>query len=110
PIVWHASSRRVFFEPSHRNIALYNRFMPPLNKLMEEWWNRIEDPRKFDIYRQSIEAYHATLKPGDVSLIGLLCEGAVGLQTGDNGRFLGYLKGTPQADAIAVRQRDLSHA
>jgi hypothetical protein len=40
------------------------------------------------------------LKPGDVTLVGLIAEGGQGMRTANNARFLGYLQGTPQAEEI----------
>jgi len=48
--------------------------------------------------------YHATLEPGDVTLVGLIAEGGQGLATANNARFLGYLEGTPQAENIAKKR------
>ncbi|MBI3097643.1 MAG: N-6 DNA methylase [Planctomycetes bacterium] len=96
-----------FFEPSPRILALHNRLMAPMKRLVDEWWDAIETSRDFAKNMDRIRAYHKRLKPGDVTLTGLICEGGQGLCTANNGRFLGYLEGSPQAVAILHRRREL---
>jgi hypothetical protein len=110
PIVWRSALKHAIFEPSKRNAALYNRFMVPLVKLVGEWWDRIEDSRKFKQNRSQIESYLSELRPGDLSILGLLCDGGQGIATANNGRFLGYLEGTPQAEEVLARRHELETA
>ena len=105
--VYRQALKHVFFEPSKRNAALYNRFMEPMRRLTAEWWGHIETSAKFEKNRSSIEAYLGALKPGDVTLVGLACDGGQGMRTANNGRFLGYLEDTHQAGAIHKRRRAL---
>lgn len=105
--IYRHALKRSFFEPSARNAALYNRFMKPLTRLVEEWWETIKDSRKFEQHRTEIQTYHATLRPGDVTLLGLICDGGQRMRTANNGRFLGYLEGTSQAEVILRRQSEL---
>jgi hypothetical protein len=107
PAVWREALKGAIFEPFARNAALYNRFMGPLVALVGKWWRRIETSRKFEQNRRETETYHRTLKPGDVTLVGLVCEGGQGMRTANNGRFLAYSEGTAQADAILKRRDDL---
>jgi len=65
---------------------------------------KIESSRKFSENFSEIVLYHATLKPGDVTLVGLITEGAQGMRTGNNARFLGYKEGTPQARTISEKR------
>jgi hypothetical protein len=105
--VYRQALKHAFFEPSRRNVALYNRFMEPMRRLTAEWWNHIETSAKFEKNRAALAQYHASLKPGDATLVGLVCEGGQGMRTANNGRFLGYLEGTPQTEAILKRRRKL---
>jgi hypothetical protein len=52
--------------------------------------------------------HQTTLKPGDITLVGLTAEGGQGMRTANNGRFLGYLDGTPEAANIRQRREQLS--
>lgn len=107
PVVWRTTLKHVFFEPSNRNAALHNRFMHSLVQLVDQWWDKIEDSRKFVDNLPKTREYYQTLKPGDVTMVGLFCEGGQGMRTANNGRFLGYLEGTSQANRIEQREAEL---
>jgi len=100
--------KKAFFEPTDAIVRLYNRFMEPMTKLVNKWWDKIETSKKFAQYKKEILEYHKNLKPGDVTLVGLIAEGGQGMRTGNNGRFLGYLEETEQAEKILERQKELS--
>jgi len=106
--VYRGALKNAFFEPSRRNAALYSRFMEPLKRLVDEWWDRIKDSRRFEQNQEAIVQYHQTLCPGQVTIVGLVCEGGQGMRTANNGRFLGYLEGTPQAERVLERRRALA--
>ncbi|MDD4017894.1 MAG: hypothetical protein PHV28_08105, partial [Kiritimatiellae bacterium] len=96
--------KRVFFEPRHGTLALFDRFNQAVKALTDDWLPRIETSEKFSQNREVIAAYHATLKPGDVTLVGLIAEGGQGMRTANNARFLGYLQGTPQAAGLTAKR------
>jgi len=97
-----------FFEPTETIIGLHNRFSEVIKKLMGKWWSKIETSSKFDKHRDQIEKYQKSLKPGDISLIGLIAEGAQGLGTGNNGKYLGFLEGTDPAIEALLRRKELT--
>ncbi len=99
--------KKSFFEPTDGIIRLYNRFMEPVNQLVNKWWDKIETSKKFAQHKNEILGYHETLNPGDVTLVGLIAEGGQGLATANNGRFLGYLESTEQAHKILERRKEL---
>ena len=92
--------KRAFFEPRPGTLALYERFNERVKQLVAEWWERIEDSRAFAENLPALKEYHRTLQPGDVTLVGLIAEGGQGMRTANNARFLAYLEGTPQAQAL----------
>ena len=100
--------KRVFFEPRAGTLALFDRFNQPVKDLVDEWWDRIEDSRKFSANLPDIQAYHRSLRPGDVTLVGLIAEGGQGMRTANNARFLAYLEGTSQAQDIEAKAYDWS--
>lgn len=102
--IFRIAHKRVFFEPRHGTLALYERFNAAVKTLTDDWLPRIETSEKFSQNREALAAYHATLKPGDVTLVGLIAEGGQGMRTANNARFLGYLQGTPQAAAITAKR------
>ena len=99
--------KKSFFEPTDGIIRLYNRFMEPMNQLVNKWWDKIETSKKFAQHKREILEYHKTLKPGDITLVGLVAEGGQGMKTGNNGRFLGYLEGTRQVEKMLERREEL---
>ncbi len=104
---YRSALKTAFFEPTDASIRLYNRLMVPWKELVSEWWEHVENAKKFAEARPKITEYHNSLKAGDITLVGLIAEGAQGMRTGNNGRFLGYLDGTPQAEEVKYRQAHL---
>lgn len=98
--IFAAAHKRVFFEPRPATLELFRRFNEPVKRLVAEWWPRIETSARFADHRDAIVKYHASLKPGDVTLVGLIAEGGQGMRTANNARFLGYRDGTRQAAEI----------
>lgn len=104
--LYRAAHKQVFFEPRPGTLMLFERFNEPVKQLVAEWWGRIETSQKFSDNHADIHAYHTSLKPGDVTLVGLIAEGGQGMRTANNARFLGYLQGTPPADDILARREE----
>jgi len=103
-----SAHKRVFFEPRPQALALYSRFNEPVKELVAEWWDKIEDSRAFAENLGELRKYHRTLKPGDVTLVGLIAEGGQGMRTANNARFLAYLEGTPQAEDLRQQNAGLT--
>ena len=97
--------KRVFFEPRPGTLRLFEQFNRQVKNLVAEWWEKIEDSRKFAANMAEIQAYHRSLRPGDVTLVGLIAEGGQGMRTANNARFLAYLEGTPQARDIEAQSQ-----
>lgn len=86
-----------FFVPTSYNLAIKDKFIPLLNPIFKKWWSRIETSEKIAKNKDMLDEYRKELKSGDVTLMGLLTDGGVGLQTGDNGKFVGVKEGTKEA-------------
>jgi hypothetical protein len=97
-LLYRRALKRAFFEPSPFNLALYERFMPAMRSLYDTWWPRIATSAAMAKNTREVEKYCTALKPGDITLLGLVTEGGVGLQTSDNPRFLAHLEGTEWGD------------
>jgi hypothetical protein len=95
--------KRAYFEPQSGTLRLFQRFNEPVKKLVSEWWPRIETSAKFAANLPALRKYHKSLKPGDVTLVGLIAEGGQGMRTANNARFIGYLEGSPQAKKLAEK-------
>jgi hypothetical protein len=104
---YRQAARSVFFEPTPTNILLHNKFMRKLKTLNKQWWDKIETSSKFDKNREKISRYQHSLKPGDITYVGLIAEGAQGLGTGNNGKYLGFLEGTESASSALKRRSEL---
>ena len=91
---------QVFFIPTPLNIQIYKKYNSRIKQLHEEWWDRISTSKKITENQEQLEDYRKSLKPGDVTLLGLITEGGQGLATADNGRFVGVLEGTNVANRI----------
>jgi Uncharacterized conserved protein len=102
--VFREATKKAFFEPRSNVLALYRKYNSPVKELLTDWWDKISDYRRFKANLESIRLYHASLNPGDITLIGLIAEGAQGMRTGDNARFVGYLANTPQAREIELQR------
>jgi hypothetical protein len=90
----------VFFTPTDFNLKIYNKYGKKVKELMEKWWDKISTSKNIQKYQRELEEYRNSLKPGDITLLGLITEGGVGLQTGDNGKYIGVLEGTKWAEKV----------
>src|SRR5439155_24014042 len=101
-----SAHKRAFVEPRPGTLALYTRFNDSVKQVVDEWWPRIEDSRAFAANLGAIQSYHRRLRPGHITLVGLIAEGGQGMRTANNARFLAYLEGTDQArDILVERER-----
>ena len=90
----------VFFPPTPFNMAFYNKYNSIVSKLHEKWWPKIVTSKKIAENFKILENYRNGLQPGDITFLGTLTEGGVGLQTGNNGRFVGVRKNSKQVKNI----------
>jgi methylase of polypeptide subunit release factors len=89
-----------FYVPTPLCLGLNSILADKHNSLMKEWWAKIETSKKIAKNESDLNKYRSSLEPGDLTFIGLVTDGGVGLQTGDNGRFVGVKAGTKQAVSI----------
>ncbi|HMN24265.1 MAG TPA: N-6 DNA methylase, partial [Ignavibacteriaceae bacterium] len=87
----------VFFIPNDFNLRVYEKLGKPLKKLMDKWWNFISTSKNIGKYQNILDEYRNNLKPGDITLLGLITEGGQGLATANNGKYVGVLEGTKYA-------------
>jgi hypothetical protein len=109
-LLYLTAHKEAFFEPRPGTLALYGRFNEKVKELVAEWWECIEDSRAFAANLGALKTYHRTLRPGEVTLVGLIAEGGQGLATANNARFLAYLEGTPQARELEDKAAEWSAA
>ena len=90
----------VFFPPTPFNMSFYNKYNLIVNDLYDKWWPKIVNSKKISENFNTLEKYRNEIQPGDIALLGALTDGGVGLQTGNNGRFVGVRENTKQAKNI----------
>lgn len=78
----------VIFPPTPYNLAVYAKYGATVKALYEKWWDKIKTSRDIEKNRVELKTYHASLRPWDITLLGCLTDGGIGLQTGDNGRYI----------------------
>ena len=108
--IYRNSIRQNFFEPTEANLRLYEKFVRDVSEIHREWEGVIQDSTNIEKNLDRIQdQHHSNLKPGDVSILGLLTTSGVGLQTGDNEEYLAYLDGTREAEKVKERNSDFEY-
>ncbi|HHZ00398.1 MAG TPA: DNA modification methylase, partial [Tissierellia bacterium] len=90
----------VFFPINEYNLKIYKRYGKKVNELLNQWWTKVSTSKNIEKYKKELETYRKSLKPGDITLLGLITEGGVGIQTGNNGKYVGVLGGTKWAENV----------
>ncbi|WP_273729977.1 Eco57I restriction-modification methylase domain-containing protein [Leuconostoc mesenteroides] len=98
--VFENAQNKVIFTPSVENRKIYNLYGPKVRMLHETWWDKISTSGKISQNREELERFRKSLQPGDIALLGCLTEGGVGLQTGNNGKYIAVRKSTKWANNI----------
>lgn len=99
-----------FFRPTAANRRLHRAYLRRAGELAEEWDDALRDSRAFERRREAVERDHlGALEPGDVTLLGLLVTGGVGIQVPTNDESLAYLDGSEPAVEVAARNDDFRY-
>lgn len=88
------SINKVFFIPTPYNLEISKKYSDSINLLYRNWWDKISTSGKIDKNRVMIATYLAELKEKEITLLGLITDGGVGLQTGNNGKYVGVIEGS----------------
>ena len=91
---YRKSINYAIFSPTKYNCQILEKIIKPARPVYDKWWHKIETSRLIESNRSTIKQFTDSLKTNNWSIIGLITDGGVGLQTGDNGRFVGYKSGT----------------
>jgi hypothetical protein len=106
--IFEKSLGKPFFIPSSANLALTERLSPITQALASTWWPYVSSSRASAMHEQMLNDYLETLLPGDFALLGTLADGGVGLQTGNNGRYLGVHEKSRLAEKlVAIRTKKI---
>ena len=90
----------VFFIPNETNIKIANKYFNQVQPLLDKWWDKISTSKNIEKYYNELEKYRNSLKPGDITLLGLITEGGQGLATANNGKYVGVKEGTKLAENV----------
>ena len=90
----------VIFKPTDLNLRIYQLYGHKVKELYDKWWNKIETSKKIAQNQRELEEYRASLRPGDVALLGCLTEGGQGLATANNGKYIAVRRSTKWAKRI----------
>lgn len=90
----------VIFKPTDLNLRIYELYGQKVKELFDKWWDKIETSKKIEKNQKELETYRASLKPGDVALLGCLTEGGQGLATANNGKYIAVRRSTKWAKNI----------
>ena len=82
------------------NLRIYELYGQKVKELFDKWWDKIETSKKIAKNQKELETYRASLKPGDVALLGCLTEGGQGLATANNGKYIAVRRSTKWAKNI----------
>jgi len=97
---------KVIFIPTDFNKKIYERLGKKVNGLLNQWWNKIDTSKNIEKHKKDLEKYRNSLKPGDITLLGLITEGGVGIQTGNNAKYIGVLEGTKWAENVRKQRSE----
>jgi len=101
----------VIFKPTKHNLKIYQLYSDKIKELNNIWWDKISTSSKIEQNKKELNEYRSNLKPGDIALLGCLSVGGVGLQTGNNGKYIAVRKSTKWAENIMnTRPRKLKNA
>jgi len=109
--VYLNTQNSVIFKPTSENLRIYELYNETVKKLYDKWWDKISTSKNIEKNKKELDAYRKNLKPGDIALLGCLTDGGVGLQTGNNGKYIAVRKSTKWAKNILVsRPKKLAEA
>ncbi len=98
--IYATSPNQVFFAPTPYNLKIYERLGKKVNELLNQWWDLISTSKNIEKNKRKLEEYRKSLKPGDITLLGLITEGGQGLATANNGKYVGVLEDTKWAELV----------
>lgn len=98
--IYSTAPNKVFFIPADHNMKVYEQLGKKVNELLNQWWDSISTSKNIEKNKNKLEEYRKNLKPGDITLLGLITEGGQGLATANNGKYIGVLECTKWAEKV----------
>lgn len=103
--IYNNAINKVIFEPNEFNFKVYEKYNEKVRALLDRWWNVIKTSKDIEKNKRILDEYRKNLKPGDVTLLGLITEGGQGLATANNGKYVGVLEGTKEAERMKQQRK-----
>jgi hypothetical protein len=98
--IYREAVNQIIFKPTSSNLKIYSKYNSVVKKLMDQWWGKISTSKNITKNMAELERYRKTLRPGDITLLGLITDGGQGLATANNGKYVGVLEGTKFAESV----------
>ena len=98
--LYKIAPNNVFFIPNETNKKIANKYFNQVQPLLDKWWDKISTSKNIEKYYNELKKYRNSLKPGDITLLGLITEGGQGLATANNGKYIGVKEGTKLANNV----------
>ena len=98
--LFRQSPFNVFFKPNEVNMQSNKLYNKKINNLIDTYYDKIKTSKLIEKNSAELQEYRNNLKSGSLTLLGLVTEGGQGLATANNGKFVGVLEGTKNAERI----------
>jgi hypothetical protein len=95
---------KVFFTPNEYNTIIHEKYSKKINDLLSKYWDKISTSSNINKNKVELSKLRDILKDGDITILGLVSDGGQGLGTGNNGKYIGVLKGTNEAKKIKLNR------
>jgi len=99
----------VFFSPNKENLKIREIIIPKLNQIYKRYWDLIKTSKNINDNQNIIYSYNKEININELTLLGLITNGGVGMQTGDNGYFIGCIEGSKEAMRIQTQRPKKLH-
>lgn len=96
--VFDETINKAIFIPNETNMLIHNNLSKYWDFLNKHYAHTISTSRTITKYRSIINDHIEKIKPGRHTLLGLVTDGGQGLATANNGKYVGVLRGTKQAE------------
>ncbi len=107
--VYRKTLNSVIFKPTKLNLCIWELYGERVKSLYDKWWDKIKTSRDIEKNKAELERYRASLKPGDIALLGCLTEGGQGLATANNGKYIAVRRSSKWAkNIISSRPKKLA--
>ena len=105
------SLHSIIFKPSKYNMQIHSQYGQVVKDLHEVFGDKIETSKKISKNSAFLTQYISQLAIGDITLLGCITDGGVGLQTSNNGKFVAVRRSTKWAKNIILsRPKKLAEA